>query len=389
VSSPPDHRGPGKPGPADHRGPGKPGPEQFGAYLVYEKLGGGGMASVHRAQRIANDPAGGIKPAGPPVALKRLHPQLAQVDEFVQAFLDEATLALKLQHDNIARTYDVGRVEDTYFIAMELVKGPTLSQIMNHAWTTRREIPLPITVSVVMQLLDALEYAHHLTEDGKPLGIIHRDVTPSNIIVSNSGVAKLIDFGIAKAASSSVRTKTGFIKGKFAYVAPEYIAGRIDSRVDLFAAGIVAHELLAHRKLFQVENDFETLKRVQSLAIERPSKWNPRVPSAIEDVVMTALRRDPDKRWQRASEMRAAFAQVATKLPNAMQIASWVDEAMGPAPRSDASAVSIEISLIEDGYTKIAAGMQESVNARKTGLALILAVVFVIASAVIAYLIVR
>jgi serine/threonine protein kinase len=355
-------------------------PEQFGAYLVYEKLGGGGMASVHRANK-ANG-------SGQPVALKRLHPQLAQVDEFVQAFLDEAKLAVRLQHDNIARTYDVGRVEDTYFIAMELVKGPTLSQIMNHCWTTKREVPIPIAMYIVMQLLDALEYAHHLADDGKPLGIIHRDVTPSNIIVSTAGVAKLIDFGIAKAASSSVRTKTGFIKGKFAYVAPEYIAGRIDSRVDLFAAGIVAHELLAHRKLFQVDNDFETLKRVQSLAIERPSKWNPRVPAAIEDVVMIALRRDPEKRWQRASAMRQAFAQVAKKLPNSMQVASWVEEVMGPAPRSDASAVSIEISVLEDGYTKIAAGMWEAENTRKTRLAVILAGLFVIVSAVIAYLVV-
>ncbi|MBA2539174.1 MAG: serine/threonine protein kinase [Deltaproteobacteria bacterium] len=356
-------------------------PEEFGEYLVYEKLGVGGMASVHRANKADG--------SGQPVALKRLHPQLAQVDEFVQAFLDEANLAVKLQHDNIARTYDVGLVDETYFIAMELVRGPTLSQIMNHCWTVKREIPIPITVYIVTQLLDALDYAHHLTDDGKPLGIIHRDVTPSNIIVSTAGVAKLIDFGIAKAASSSVRTKTGFIKGKFAYVAPEYIEGKIDSRVDLFAAGILAHELLAHRKLFQVDNDFETLKRVQSLAIERPSKWNPRVPAAVDDVVMTALRRDPEQRWQRASAMREALTKVAKKMPNSMQVAGWIEEAMGPAERSDASAVSIEISLIEDGYTKIAFGMQEVENTRNTHIALILAAVFVVASAVIAYFIVR
>ncbi len=350
-------------------------PDTFGAYLVYETLGTGGMASVHRAQRADG--------SGPPVALKRLHPQLAQVDEFVQAFLDEAKLALRLQHDNIARTFDVGRVEDTYFIAMELIRGPTLSQIMNHCWSNKREVPLPISMYVVMQLLDALAYAHRLTdEQGRPLGIIHRDVTPSNIIVSTAGVAKLIDFGIAKAASSSVRTKTGFIKGKFAYVAPEYIAGKIDSRVDVFAAGILAHELLAHRKLFQVDNDFDTLKRVQSLAIERPSKWSVRVPPAIDDVVMVALRRDPAQRWQTAGEMRAALAHTVQKLPNAMQVAAWVNDTLGPTPRSDASAVSIEISLLEEGY-KFADAERD--GRRKTRIALILAALFVIASALVAY----
>ena len=347
--------------------------ETFGAYLVYEKLGGGGMASVHRAQRADG--------SGPPIALKRLHPQLAQVDEFVQAFLDEAKLAVRLNHDAIAKTYDVGRVGDTYFMAMELIRGPTLSQVMNHCWSTKREIPLPISMYVIIQLLDALDYAHNaVDDDGAPLHIIHRDVTPSNVILSTAGVAKLIDFGIAKAASSSVRTKTGFIKGKFAYVAPEYIAGKIDRRVDLFAAGIIAHELLAHRKLFQVDNDFETLKRVQSLAIERPSKWSSKVSPGIDDVVMVALRRDPAQRWQSAAEMKAALVHSVPKLPNALQVARWVTEALGPAPRSDASAVSIEISLIEADYTKPVP--------KSTRLALILAGVFVVASAVIAYVLV-
>jgi len=350
------------------------GPETFGAYLVYEKLGGGGMASVHRAQRADGQ--------GPPIALKRLHPQLAQVEEFVQAFLDEARLAVRLQHDNIARTYDVGLVGDTYFIAMELIRGPTLAQIMNHCWSTKREIPLPVSMYVMIQLLDALEYAHQLADEtGRPLGIIHRDVTPSNIILSTAGVAKLIDFGIAKAASSNVRTKTGFIKGKFAYVAPEYIAGKIDRRVDLFAAGVVAHELLAHRKLFQVDNDLETLKRVQSLAIERPSKWNPRVPAGIDDVVMVGLRRDPATRWQTAAEMKAALASNVKKLPNSMQVATWVTETLGPVPRSDASAVSIEISLLEDDYGPP--------SRSRTKLALVIAALFVIAAAAIAYAVTR
>ncbi len=307
---------------------------EFGSYRVYEQLGVGGMATVHRA---ANK-------AGQTVALKRLRPELAAIDEFVQAFVDEARLASHLRHPNVARTYDFGQVEDTYFIAMELVRGPTLSQIQRSC----PRLPLPIALYLVTQLCDALEYAHNLCDaKGLPLGIIHRDVTPANIIVSTDGTAKLIDFGIAKAASSNVRTKTGFIKGKFAYVAPEYIAGKIDARVDLFAAGIIAHELLAGRRLFQVDNDMETLKRVQRMPIEPPSKWNPKVPPPLDDIVMTSLARDPEERWQRASAMRNAFAFVAQQLPTQQQVAQWVAEVMTPE-RPSTSALTLEIALIED-----------------------------------------
>lgn len=335
-------------------------PEPFGDYLVYEKLGGGGMATVHRAQR-KNDTVGTA------IALKRLLPQLAAIEEFVVAFMDEAQLARQLRHDNIAQTYDFGKVDSTYFIAMEMVRGPTVSQIMQSCWAAKREIPLPIAIYIIVQLLDALDYAHHLTDaNQRPLGIIHRDVTPSNIIVSTSGTTKLIDFGIAKATSNNVRTKTGFIKGKFAYVAPEYIAGKIDARVDLFAAGIIAHELLAGKKLFQVENDFETLKRVQSMQIEPPSKSNFKVSSALDDVVMQSLQRNPNERWARARAMRNAFASVAKQLPTPAQVARWLEETTGPAPRSDASAVSIEISLIEKTY--FGARVLESANKRRTRL---------------------
>jgi serine/threonine protein kinase len=315
--------------------------EVFGSYHVYERLGSGGMATVHRAQH-AQSP-------GTPIALKRLLPQLSAVPEFVQAFLDEAKLARYLRHTNVAQTYDFGKVDDTYFIAMELVRGPTLSQVI----ASGKPIPIPVALYVIVQLLDALEYAHNLCDrEGRPLGIIHRDVTPSNLIVSTTGIAKLIDFGIAKATSSEVRTKTGFIKGKFAYVAPEYIAGRIDSRVDLFATGIVAHELFAGRKLFQVENDFETLDRVRRMPIEPPSRWNERVPPALDEITMIALARDPDRRWQKASAMRNAFAHVAPQLPTSQQIADWLAETMGVPARSEASAVSIEIRLIEETLVK-------------------------------------
>ena len=329
-------------------------PKEFGSYQIYERLGAGGMATVHRAINRGRDGT-----PNPPIALKRLLPQLSAMPEFVQPFLDEARLARHLRHVNVAQTYDFGKVGDIHYIAMELVTGPTLAQIYAHCVANNRDIPLPVTLHIIVQLCDALEYAHNLCDtNGTPFGIVHRDVTPSNIIVSSAGVTKLIDFGIAKATSSEVRTKTGFIKGKFAYVAPEYIAGRIDARVDLFGAGIIAHELLTGRRLFQVDNDMETLRRVQTLKIEPPSKWNPKVPPALDDIVMTSLARNPDERWQRARAMRNAFATVAQKLPTSQQVAAWITDAMGPQKPAEASAVSIEISLIE--HTIVA-------NARKRG----------------------
>ncbi|HEU0037493.1 MAG TPA: serine/threonine-protein kinase [Kofleriaceae bacterium] len=352
--------------------------ERFGAYEVYEQLGIGGMATVHRA-RTATRPNTAI-------ALKRLLPQMTAVPELVQAFLDEAQLAGYLDHPNVARTYDYGRFRDSYFIAMELVRGATLSHVITRCRELGREVPLPVALSILIQLCDALDYAHNLrAPGGEPLRIIHRDVTPSNVIVSTDGIAKLIDFGIAKAASSSVRTKTGFIKGKFGYVAPEYVAGQasamIDPRVDLFALGIVAHELLARKKLFQVDNDFETLRRVQSMPIVPPSRWNPHVPSALDAVVMTALERDPEHRWQTAREVRDALASVAAAtgpLPTPAELAQWVDDVMGPQRPSDASAVTIDISLIEDkvpGFVKRIAGSQRRHRTRAVGLAAFVAVV--------------
>src|SRR6201999_1515891 len=143
---------------------------------------------------------------------------------------------------------------------------------------------------------------------------IHRDVSPANIIVTNTGIVKLIDFGIAKTALSSVKTQTGFIKGKFGYIAPEYITGRIDSRVDLFAVGVIAHELLAGRRLFEGKDDFETLANIRELAGQPPSAWNPHVPADLDDIVMTGLVRDPAKRWQSAGAMQVALANIGREL---------------------------------------------------------------------------
>jgi serine/threonine protein kinase len=312
--------------------------EEFGPYLVYEQLGIGGMATVHRAETT------GIAGFRRPVALKRMLPHVASNDDLVRSFVREARLASHLRHANVAQTYDLGKVGDIYFIAMELVVGRTLRDILRLFSKTGGRIPIPIALNVLNQVCDALDYAHNLTDDsGQALGIIHRDVSPSNVIVSDGGVVKLIDFGIAKASAAGMQTMSGTIKGKFGYMAPEYLAGKIDARADLFALGVIAHELLTGRPLFQGRDDMDTLYRVKSMKIDSPKKWNSDVPDEIDSIVMTALDRDPDARWQRAAAMRVALTTETKRLGLAImdqQVAAWCDrvftEALGdtgtPAP---------------------------------------------------------
>jgi eukaryotic-like serine/threonine-protein kinase len=312
--------------------------EEFGPYLVYEQLGIGGMATVHRAETT------GIAGFRRPVALKRMLPHVAANDDLVRSFVREARLASHLRHANVAQTYDLGKVGDIYFIAMELVLGRTLRDILRLCSKTGERIPIPIALNILNQVCDALDYAHNLTDDsGQDLGIIHRDVSPSNVIVAEGGVVKLIDFGIAKASAAGMQTMSGTIKGKFGYMAPEYLAGKIDARADLFALGVIAHELLTGRPLFQGRDDMDTLFRVKQMTIESPRKWNPEIPDEIDSIVMTALDRDPDSRWQRAAAMRVALTTETKRLGLAVldhQVVGWVDrifqDALGdvgtPAP---------------------------------------------------------
>jgi serine/threonine protein kinase len=297
--------------------------EEFGPYLVYEQIGVGGMATVHRAETT------GIAGFRKLVALKRMLPHVAANEDLVRSFVREARLASHLRHGNVAQTYDLGKVGDIYFIAMELVTGRTLREILRHCIKANLRVPIGITLNVLNQVCDALDYAHNLCdESGQALGIIHRDVSPSNVIVSDTGVVKLIDFGIAKASAAGMQTLSGTIKGKFGYMAPEYLMGKIDSRADLFAAGICAHELLTNRPLFQGRDDMDTLYRVRSMPIPRPSEVNPEIPPEIDSIVMTALERDPDARWQRASAMRIALTTEMKRLGLTLldqQVSEWCD----------------------------------------------------------------
>ena len=313
--------------------------EEFGPYLVYERLGQGGMATVHRAEKRGV----GIRR---PIALKRLLSHVAADPELVKLFVNEARLASYLHHANVAQTYELGKVDETFFIAMEYASGPTLNQIIRQCQKAAGEIPLTITVNILSQICEALEYAHNLCDEvGRPLRIIHRDVSPANIIVTNTGIVKLIDFGIAKATISSVKTQTGFIKGKFGYIAPEYISGRIDARVDLFAVGVIAHEMLAGRRLFEGKDDFETLANIREMKMQPPSRWNPHVTPDLDDIVMTALERDPDKRWQSAAAMQVALANASREfglVVGSQQLVEWVDWAFSQVARPSGPMLRVE-----------------------------------------------
>src|ERR1043165_9438621 len=295
------------------------------------------MATVHRAEKRGV----GIRR---PIALKRLLPHVAADPALVKLFVDEARLAAHLRHTNVAQTYELGKVGDTFFIAMEYASGPTLAQIIRQCQAATGDVPLPITVAILQQVCEALDYAHNLCdESGQPLRIIHRDVSPANIIVTNTGIVKLIDFGIAKATISSGKTQTGFIKGKFGYIAPEYITGTIDARVDLFAVGVVAHEMMSGRRLFEGKDDFETLQNILEMNLQPPSRWNRQVPPDLDDIVMPPLQRAPADRWQSAGALQVALAHIGRSFGRVVgnqQLAMWVDWAFsqrpGPAPADSA-----------------------------------------------------
>src|SRR5262245_7770720 len=231
--------------------------EEFGPYVIYERLGLGGMATVHRAKKR------GIEGFERMVALKRLLPHLAEDADFVKSFVREAKLASLLIHANVVQIYELGRVGPIYFISMEYVEGHDLRRILRQARRVAGIPPLGVVLTLLAEICEALDFAHTFTdEQGQAVGIVHRDVSPSNVIVSKTGHVKVIDFGIAKATSQQLRTQTGRVKGKLGYMSPEAALGRpLDSRSDIFSTGVLAHELLTARPLFASKNDFETLQK--------------------------------------------------------------------------------------------------------------------------------
>ncbi|MSP59251.1 MAG: serine/threonine protein kinase [Myxococcales bacterium] len=284
----------------------------FGKYQLLRRLGRGGMAEVWEAE--INGPAGFART----LVVKRILPHLAADPRFVEMFCAEARLSARLSHANIVQVFEFGEVDGEYFLAMELVRGCDLASLLQEA---RRIGPPPpgLGALVLREVCRALAYAHALRDDrGAPLGLVHRDVSPSNIMVSVDGAVKLLDFGIAKALGDhDHRTQTGVLKGKCGYLAPEQVESRgrdVDPRADLFAAGVVLHEALTGNRLFQRADLGETLALVREARVEPPSLVNPAAPPELDRICLRALARLPASRYQTADEMAADLDEVIHRL---------------------------------------------------------------------------
>jgi eukaryotic-like serine/threonine-protein kinase len=278
--------------------------ELFGRWRIKRTLAFGGMAQILLAREERGNQL---------VVLKRILPHFAQNKEFVQFFIHEGRLGQRLLHPNVVKTLEAGQVGDQPYIALEYLRGQPCIEVLRTAAKAKLEVPLGVAVRIVADAARGLHHAHAATDgEGRPLGVVHRDVTPHNLFVCADGVTKVLDFGIAKAASQLHHTRTGTIKGKFAYLAPEQIKGEgIDHRVDVFALGIVLHELLTLRPLFRGGNDAETLQKVLALEIPAPERMRSGLPPGIGAVALRALQRDRERRLPTAEALADSLEAVA------------------------------------------------------------------------------
>src|SRR5690606_8223703 len=268
-------------------------------YRVIERIAAGGMAEVYRAE------SAGLEGFKKTVAIKRVLPHLAEKKEFIGMFLDEARLSAHLNHSNCVQVFDIGAGDDTYFIVMEYVDGSDLKAGLEYTAHQERAIDLTQALYICCRICDGLAYAHEARDNrGRLLGIVHRDISPPNVLMTRNGEVKVVDFGLAKANSQLEHSQPGIIKGKFSYLSPEAASGqKVDMRADLFAAGIILWEMLAGRRLFMGETDLQTVKQVQVAQVPDIKKFNPNVLPEVERILAKALAQDPAKRYQSAREM--------------------------------------------------------------------------------------
>jgi serine/threonine-protein kinase len=275
-------------------------------YTITERLDHGGMAEVFRG--VAESMEGFKKQ----VAIKRILPNLTKNDKFVKMFLDEARLSLFLQHANVVQVFDISRTPDNaYFLVMEYVDGCNLKSLIERQKQKGRRIEIAHAIYMMMECCKALNYAHALEhpETGKPLGIVHRDISPPNILLSKNGEVKLVDFGLAKANSQIESTDPGVVKGKFSYLSPEAASGlEVDLRADVFAVGIILWELFTGRRLFYGDTDYQTVELVRQARVPSIAALNPEIEPELEQIVRKALAKDPNDRYQTAADLQDALA---------------------------------------------------------------------------------
>jgi serine/threonine protein kinase len=290
-------------GPQSKLQPGSPAdPVLFGKYLLLGMIARGGMAEVYRAKPRAVEASSEMKDRI--LAIKCMRPQLAKEQRFVEMFIREGKLAVVLDNDSIVRTFEIGRIEGRYFIAMEYIGGKDLTQILRRCQESNQRIPVPHACYIAAHMSQGLHYAHTRADsDGRPLNIVNRDVSPSNVRISYEGEVKLLDFGIAQAVLN-ITSEIGVLKGKFSYMSPEQIRGMpVDARTDVFSTGIILHEMLTTEKLFRGDTEFALMEKVRKAEVPPPSKFNRRVPVELDRIVLKALARDVPDRYQTAKEL--------------------------------------------------------------------------------------
>jgi hypothetical protein len=298
-------------------------PIPFGKYYLLERINVGGMAEVFKAKTF------GVEGFERLIAVKRILPNIAEDEEFIAMFIDEAKIAVQLQHGNIAQIFDLGKVEDSFFIALEYVHGKDLRSIFDRLRGKGEVMPIQQACYVVMQVCEGLDYAHNKRDgQGRELHLVHRDISPQNVLIGYEGEVKLIDFGIAKAAGKASKTQAGILKGKFGYMSPEQVRGLpIDRRSDIFSVGIVLYELLTNERLFVGESDFSTLEKVRNVEIMPPSSYNKKIPQELERIVLRALAKDPEDRYSNAIDLHddlQSFLYTVGEFYSRKDLAAWM-----------------------------------------------------------------
>jgi eukaryotic-like serine/threonine-protein kinase len=279
--------------------------QRFGKYLILDHLVDGGMAKICRARYLGEQ-------ANKMVAVKMVQPQFSNDEAFVRMFQDELNITFGMLHPNIMQVYDYGKVSGQLYTAMEYIHGLNLKQYLDRLKEKKVVFPVEISSYIISQVCLGLHYAHTFTDKltGKPYNIVHRDISPHNIMLTYDGAVKVIDFGIAKANTNTEATQAGTIKGKLSYLAPEYLDGlELDARYDQFAVGITLWEMLCSRKLFQANNDLAVLKQIQACKVIAPSEINPSVPKELDAIVIKALSKDRAHRYENLDQLNRALVR--------------------------------------------------------------------------------
>ncbi|MBM4370737.1 MAG: serine/threonine protein kinase [Deltaproteobacteria bacterium] len=330
-------------------------------YQVIERIDAGGMAEIFKGRALSLD---GIEK---PVAIKRILPSLSQNKKFLKMFIDEARLSMRLNHANIVQVFDVGRADDTYFLVMEFVDGSNVRRLFQKAAEVGYQLPVAVAAHVTIEIAKGLSTAHEAADaTGSPLGIVHRDVSPPNILISWSGEVKITDFGLAKAVSQLERTEPGVVKGKYSYLSPEAAEGRsVDARSDIFSAGIILHELLTGRRLFMGKTDLETVDLVKACQVPSPSSLRDEVPPELDAIVLKALAKDRRRRYQSAREIGdelANFLFSRGMKVTGFDVARTMREIFGRKDTLDGYEVRIQEMIREEVLSLSMMGLLESTS---------------------------